>query len=223
MLTDFISLFFPRNCGACNTSLLKDENGVCIKCQMELPSTFYHLTPNNDVEKLFWGRISVAAATSLLFFNKGGNVQELLHSIKYKSHREAGIQTGKLLGIELKHSNRFDNIDLIIPVPLHSKRLKERGYNQAEIISDGIAEVLEKPTVLALKRTTYTDSQTKKTRYNRWENVKNTFEVILPNKIMDKTVLLIDDVVTTGATLEACANELLKHNCTVYIATVACA
>jgi ComF family protein len=222
IISDFFNLFFPKVCPACTNLLVKNENILCTKCLFDLPKTNLHKVTNNEVEKLFWGRCKVEYATSFLYFNKKGIAQALMHQIKYKGNKDLGLYMGKLLGYELKDSN-FNEIDLIIPVPLHFKRLRQRGYNQSELIAAGISEVLKKPVdTHSLKRKTKTSSQTKKNRYERWLNVNEVFEVAKPESVANKHILLIDDVVTTGATLESCTQALLAcTNVKVSIATLA--
>ncbi len=161
--------------------------------------------------QIFWGRLPLHSATSFLFFNKGGNVQHLIHRLKYKRKPEVGIYLGRLMGFQLMDSPLFAEVDLIIPVPLHPKKERIRGYNQSEIIGKGLEQSMK--AVLStgnLIRSVHTSSQTKKSRYGRWENVKGIFEVKNPEILKGKHLLLVDDVITTGATLESCANTLLE-------------
>lgn len=175
------------------------------------------------IARVFWGRTKIHSATSFLFFNKGGNVQQLMHALKYKSRKDVGEYAGKLFGMELNSSALFNTIDMVIPVPLHEKKLHQRGFNQSKVIADGIGKAMNKPVENGiLVRVVYTSSQTKKSRYERWENVRNAFTVTYPEEIEGKHILLIDDVLTTGATLEACANALLEiEGVKVSVATLA--
>ena len=175
------------------------------------------------IARVFWGRVELFSATSYLFFNKGGSVQHLMHSLKYKSQKETGVYLGKLFGKDLLKSPLFNTIDLIIPVPLHPKKFHLRGFNQSEVIASGIGHVMEIPVECnKLIRLVNTDSQTRKSRYSRWENVRSAFGVENPEDISGKHVLLVDDVLTTGATLEACAATLLEIEGTrVSVATLA--
>jgi ComF family protein len=161
--------------------------------------------------EIFDGRLPLVSATSFLFFSKGGGTQQLIHKLKYKGHQEIGIHLGKLFGSQLNDSLLFNTADVIIPVPLHPKKEHKRGYNQSLIISEGMASRMNArvfPDVLFRK--THTTSQTRKTRYERWENVKNTFEIKKGTRLEGKHVILVDDVITTGATLEACGSTLLE-------------
>ncbi len=165
----------------------------------------------NPISQIFWGRVNINTATSFLFFNKSGNVQKLIHQLKYKGNIETGRYLGKLLGADLMESSYFSNIDLIIPVPLHQKKLHKRGFNQSEVIAEGISMSMDLPVnTTSLHRLEHTETQTKKARYTRWENVAGKFGIIDPEKLEDKHILLVDDVLTTGATLESCAQSLLE-------------
>jgi len=224
MFNDFINLIFPPLCSSCNNVLLKNEPIICTSCHVQLPKTNYHLDKENPISKIFWGRIQIEMAASFYFFKKKSNVQNLLHQLKYNNNTTACFYVGKLYGLELKESIHFKNINYILPVPLHKNKLKQRGYNQSEWIANGIAEILQIPVLNnVLYRTTDTATQTKKKRYKRWENVAETFKVDNVNLISGKNILLVDDVITTGATLESCAKMLTPHHCKVYIATISCA
>lgn len=222
-ITDFIHLFFPNNCYACGEALIEQEKVICSSCYFKLPKTGFHLHQENIISQIFWGRVQVHSATSFLFFNKGGHVQRLMHALKYKGHKEVGIFMGKLFGESLKESALFNTADIIIPVPLHPKKQYKRGFNQSEVIAEGVQSSLEIPvSVENLVRLSYTSSQTKKARYNRWENVKGVFKVNNEAEFNGKHLLLIDDVITTGATMEACVAPLLKiPNTKVSVATLA--
>jgi len=221
--TDFFNLFFPDICQACGEPLVKNENVICLSCLYKLPKTNFHMHENNPISRIFWGRANIHAATSFLFFNKGGSVQKLIHQFKYKGKIETGRYLGELLGFDLRKSDLFKNIDIIIPVPLHPRKLHIRGYNQSDIIADGIGNSMKvEVSASTLIRTVHTETQTKKTRYKRWENVKGKFDIKNPELIEGKHILLIDDVLTTGATLESCAQTLLDvPNLKVSLATLA--
>jgi len=214
LATDLISLLFPELCQACGTHLYYGEKEICTKCLYDLPYTDYHLFTENRVAKQLWGRLPCNAAMAMLYFKKGTKVQNLIHSLKYKDQVEVGIRLGNLLGERLKLSEQYMGIDLIIPVPLHQKKERLRGYNQSKYIADGIAQVLQaevNTTQLLRKRST--ESQTKKSRYTRYENMESVFHVNNASLLKDKHILLVDDVITTGATLEACGLSLL--NCEI--------
>lgn len=209
---DLLGLLFPNACNACGTTLYYGEHLICTKCLYDLPFTDYHIHADNRVAKQLWGRLSLNAAMAMLYFRKGSKVQSLIHNLKYNNKTEVGVLLGNKLGERLKSSSLYQDIDWIIPVPLHLKKLRIRGYNQSLYIAEGISKVLDVPFSEAeLIRSAATESQTKKSRYNRYENMQDVFKVVKPDQLSGKHILLIDDVITTGATLEACANELLKN------------
>jgi len=210
--SDLIGLLFPNLCNACGITLFQSEHLICTKCLFDLPFTDYHIHAENRVAKQLWGRTPFHSAMALLYFRKGAKVQNLIHNLKYNNKTDVGILLGNLLGERLKDSPLYQNIDLIIPVPLHHKKLRSRGYNQSAFIAAGTAEqsgVNFDEAILTRNRAT--ETQTKKSRYNRYENMRGVFEVPNPEFIKGKHILLIDDVITTGATLEACASVLLNN------------
>jgi ComF family protein len=220
---DFVSLFFPVVCVSCGKSLYKNENNICTYCLYHLPKSNFHLTNDNPVAKIFWGRINIQSAASFYAFNKGGKVQQLIHQLKYKGQQEVGVSLGKLYGYELRNSVDFKSVDLIIPVPLHTKRQRKRGYNQSACFAEGLAKTLHRPVDLSvLFRSAASETQTKKSRFTRWKNVESIFYTRNEQQVAHKHILLVDDVITTGATLEACAQTLLKiEGVKVSIATIA--
>lgn len=223
MLNDFLSLIFPKVCYACGKSLFKREDCVCTHCLYHLPKTNFHLFSDNPVIKLFWGRTNIHSASSLYSFTKGSKVQHLIHQLKYRGKKEIGTSLGKYYGKELKMSPMFSTANVVLPVPLHIKKLKKRGYNQSETFAEGIAESMNAETSSGiLIRTFASSTQTKKSRFARWKNVEEIFTITCHEKLEGKHVLLVDDVVTTGATLEACANKILEiPNTKVSVATIA--
>ncbi|HRS54588.1 MAG TPA: phosphoribosyltransferase family protein [Bacteroidales bacterium] len=225
LFDDFIYLLWPKTCVACGRSLFKHEENICNICYLELPKTNFHLYIDNPVSRLFWGRVKIEAAASFLYFNKGNKVQHIVHSLKYKGNKEIGIFLGKIYGEVLKYSPLFNIVDEIIPVPLHYKKFIYRGYNQSEMFGIGLSESMGKPlNTTTLLRDTFTETQTRKTRFNRWENVSEVFTLKDPLTIDNKHILLVDDVITTGATIEACTNALLKaQNTKVSLVSIACA
>jgi len=213
ILNDFFHLFIPIKCVNCGISLHDHENYVCKECLFKIPRTDFHKFPENSVSQVFWGRVRLENAFSFYYFTKGSILQNLIHEVKYRHAKELAYELGKEFGNELKGSNFHKQIDYIVPVPLHPKKEKKRGYNQSDWIARGIADVLEvKVSNQILERTVHTSTQTKKNRIQRWENVKDAFEVKNSALIENKHLVLIDDVITTGATLEACANQILKVN-----------
>jgi ComF family protein len=209
MLQDFLSLIYPRNCVACGNSLFKHEEQVCNYCYVNLPKTNFHKQERNPVDALFYGRTPLLLASSFYLFTKKGSIQKVLHAIKYKHNKELAVLVGKWYAEDLKHDPIISKADYVIPVPLHYKKLKTRGYNQSEEFAKGLAEGLQ--TTLdteVLKRKEFTETQTKKSKYERWENVEDVFELIAPETFKNKQVVLVDDVITTGATIEACCQLL---------------
>jgi len=206
-----LHLAFPHVCEGCGSDVVDVHHELCLKCLSSLPETNFHLHANNPIEKIFWGRLPVTHASAQYYFTKESLMQHLMHQLKYRSNKELGIYLGERMGHALVVSNRFSSIDALIPLPLFPLKEKKRGYNQATVLCEGIASVLQKPILKdVIIRTTYTDSQTKKNRVQRWQNMEGRFELVNKNAIEGKHVLLIDDVITTGATLEACGAELLK-------------
>jgi len=222
-LNNILDLFYPALCVACENRLVMQEKFLCIECWHDLPVTNFHFNAENKVAQLFWGRVKIEYATAFYAYNKGSNYRNLVHFIKYKKLKELDYETRRRFGTTLSASPEFSSVDFVVPVPLHPKKQRIRGYNQSEWISMGISESLKKPiSIDNLKRNLHTSTQTRKTRYERWENVENIFEVIRLEEFAGKHILLIDDVVTTGSTLESCAFQLLQiENVKVSIATLA--
>lgn len=217
------SLFFPHLCAACGSNNIAREEIICFNCIANFPVTGFANQPDNPVEQLFWGRIPVMAACSQYYFTRSSTIQQALHGLKYKGNKEAGLVMGRLLGYSLKQSCRFSNIDAIVPLPLYPKKEESRGYNQAAIIASGIQDMLNIPVILnAVTRERHTDSQTHMNRIERWENVGDVFSLQKPELLEGKKILLTDDVITTGASLEACGGIIIKANIkALYIATLA--
>lgn len=223
ILSDVLHLFYPHICKGCGSDLLEEADLLCLKCIINLPKTNFAQFSNNPIEKIFVGRIVVEAAHSEFYFSKESIIQQLIHQLKYKGNKEIGIYLGELMGKSLVASNRFSNIDALIPLPLYPDKEHKRGYNQAAIICDGMSAVMNVPVLKNIVlRQRYTDTQTKKHRIERWENVAGSFIIKNENKLKGKNVLLIDDVITTGATLEACGSMLTAiENVKLSIATLA--
>lgn len=221
-ITGLFELVFPKLCAACHNRLLNDEHLVCLSCTYTLPETNFYKQAENTITNIFTGRVAIANATAIYYFTKNTRVQNLMHSFKYKGRQSIGIWLGNKMGEQLIESPFFNDINFIIPVPLHEKKKQKRGFNQSECFADGIAEIT-KITVNTsiLVRTLNSQTQTKKNRLQRWENVKDIFSLTDFETLEGKHILLVDDVVTTGATLEACAKTLLQVNCKVSIATIA--
>ena len=208
---DFLSLLFPRICYGCGSHLIKNENIICTECYVIIPRTNYHTVKDNPVEQIFWGRCNIESAAVFSYFNKGSRIRKLIHSLKYNGIKEVGHELGKIYGRALKSSGFLDNIDFIIPVPLHKSRERTRGFNQSETISVGISEATGLPLITnAIKRRAVTSTQTKQSKTERWDNVEGVFALEKPKLLAGKHILLVDDVITTGATMESCVKEILK-------------
>lgn len=208
---DFISLLFPRLCYGCGDHLMRNESLICTDCYVRIPRTDYHNHPENPVAQLFWGRCLIEKAAAFSYYNKGSRIRRLIHNLKYNGIQELGPEMGKIYGRSLKDSGFTDGIDIIIPVPLHPSKKRVRGFNQSELISAGLSESTGIPVNLtSLGRISVSDTQTKRSRYDRWTNVEGIFAVTDRDSIAGRHILLVDDVITTGSTIESCTNELLK-------------
>jgi ComF family protein len=206
----FLHLLFPHICCGCGNDIFHQESVLCMRCIEALPETNFEYHPNNPVEKHFWGRLPLRAAAGQFYFTKESLMQRLMHQFKYKANRELGLQLGRMMGEQLKRSGRF-NADVIIPLPLFPAKEKRRGYNQATVLCQGMQEIMDIPILdKVIIRPQHTETQTKKGRIERWKNMEGKFILQDPRAINNKHLVLVDDVVTTGATLEACGTELLK-------------
>ncbi|TXB61393.1 ComF family protein [Phaeodactylibacter luteus] len=224
MAESFAGLFYPRLCYACGQNLPPGSEPVCISCHYKLPRTSHHQFPENEFTERFWGRVDIQAAAACFQFVKTGRVQRLLHHLKYERKREIGTYFGREYGAVLRAVPGFKNVDLIVPVPLHWRKKRIRGYNQAAAFAEGLSWSMCCPWEEALERVVHTDTQTKKSRLDRLMNVAQAFQLKSPGQLEGKHILLVDDVVTTGATLEVCTAELLKEaGCTVSLAAIAIA
>jgi ComF family protein len=206
----FLHLLFPHICDGCGSDILAKESTLCMHCMEAMPETNFELHADNPVEKKFWGRLPIQQATAQYYFTSESLMQHLMHQFKYKRNKELGNQLGKMMGESIKRSGRFV-IDALVPLPLFPAKEKRRGYNQATVLCEGMAESLQVPVLKEVViRSQHTDTQTKKGRIERWQNMEGKFILANPEAIKNSNLLLVDDVVTTGATLEACGAELLK-------------
>jgi ComF family protein len=211
MFKSIINLFFPPVCAGCHSFLLSNENVICTICRHNIPLTNHHLNPENEAFKKFYGRIPVEYVSALLYFHKKGIVQELIHNLKYKGQEEIGSVLGAWFAEDLKNSPIIQSVDEIIPVPLHKRKLRERGYNQVTNFGNALSNGLNisyNPNILV--RNIYSKTQSKKTLLNRSDGIDTIFDVSFSEKDHNKHFLLIDDVITTGSTLEACSHALMK-------------
>jgi len=208
---DFMSLLFPRICYGCGNHLLRNENLICTECYISIPRTGFHHDKDNPVAQLFWGRCMIEKAAAFSYYTRGSRIRKLIHCLKYKGIKEIGLEIGRIYANSLRSAGFFSDIDFIVPVPLHPSKQRRRGFNQSECISFGISEVSGLPVILkSLKRITVSDTQTRRSRFERWMNVEGIFHVADSEVFRDKHILLVDDVITTGSTIESCASELLK-------------
>lgn len=211
---DFVSLIFPNYCLACEDSLVKGENLICTRCILEMPLTNYHKDNLNPLKGRLSSRIDLTYAMALFKFNKSGRVQHLLHTLKYKNQPALGVMLGNVYGERIMEAQLDQTFELIIPVPLHASRKRKRGYNQSAKFAEGLSQKLLIPfSDDLLMRKTKTDTQTRKSKLNRWQNVTDVFDIKNKDAIKNKNILLVDDVVTTGATLEACGYHLHQAEC----------
>jgi len=224
LFDDILYFLFPANCDVCGRILSDGEEVMCSYCYLGLPRTNYHRDENNAVARLFWGRVKVERAASFYFFNKGSEYQTLLHKLKYQGRGDIGVYLGKIYAAEIMDTG-FTSVDYILPVPLHPGKQRKRGYNQSMKIAEGISEILKIPIEANnLQRLKFTDTQTRKNRFDRFLNMQDKFQVKDPEKLAGKKIMLVDDVVTTGATAEACVGVLLEAGCEgIFVLTLAVA
>ncbi len=223
-LNYIIDLFYPKLCLNCLESLIKGEDTLCLACLIDLPETDFHKEENNQVEKLFWGKVEVERASSLLFFRKGSISQKLLHELKYRRNKPLGYFLGRISGVEIQ-DYPLAEVDMIVPVPLHKKKKIKRGYNQSKLICEGLSEILNKPVIsnnlIRIKENT---TQTNKSVYERYKNTQGIFAIKRKQVFEGKRILLVDDVITTGSTLEGCVSLLNEiKGTTVNVFTIAIA
>ena len=207
----WMDLLYPPVCAGCAEKMIDHSVPLCLSCQHQLPLTGFHLHPDNPAEKVFWGRIPVQAAASYLYFTKHSMVQRLLHELKYRGNQSIGRYLGEKMGEDFIQCGRFNHVEALIPLPLFRSRERKRGYNQSAVIAEGFAKVTGLPVYAGIiRRHSSTVTQTNKSRIERWQNIAGRFELTDSQRLEGTSVLLIDDVLTTGATLEACARTLLE-------------
>lgn len=208
LFTGILDLIYPVVCINCGNSLVTHETIICTFCAVKLPVTNFHKDPVNDMSKALWGRVNIDFATAFLYFKKAGITQKLLHHLKYKGRKDIGLNLGQRFGNQLKENRFISSLDYLIPVPLHKSKAKARGFNQSQVICEGLSDVLSVPICTELSRISFTDTQTRKRRFDRWLNVSEKFVINNPEVLEGKRVLIVDDVFTTGATIEACCQAL---------------
>lgn len=214
LLRDFVSLIYPSYCLACEASLVKGENLICTRCMFQMPQTNYHLHEDNPLKNRLACRLPVLHAMAMFKFSKSGRVQALLHALKYRNQPALGVMLGNVYGDRLLAANLSTTFDLIIPVPLHASRKRRRGYNQSAKFAEGLSQKMNiRFSDDMIERLVNTSTQTRKTKLKRWQNVTDVFHVNEPAEIANKNVLLVDDVVTTGSTIEACGNYVIDAGC----------
>lgn len=210
---DLLHLFYPHACAGCGEHLSDNKQTLCLDCLMDLSPTGFENIEANPVEKIFYGRLRIRAAFAAYYFIKNSPLQQIIHAFKYQQDRKVCIQMGILMGQMIKNNPRINPVDCLIPMPIHRQREKKRGYNQATLLCEGIAQVTGIPVYEhVVQRIKSTETQTHKGRGERWMNVQSGFIVRDAFVIEQKNILLVDDVITTGATLEACGEEMLKAN-----------
>lgn len=220
---DLSALFFAQTCAGCDAPLVDGEKLICTSCWYHLPDTHAHVDQQNSGARQLWGRVRIEAVASYWYFREASRVKRIIHHLKYRNRPEIGTAVGIRYGAVLADTAPFNQADIIVPVPLHPKKLRERGYNQSVFFAKGLASSMQLPMAEhGIVRRRATASQTRKNRYERYENMLKTFEATDANAIAGLHVLLVDDVLTTGATLEACASTLLESGAAkVSVATIA--
>jgi ComF family protein len=222
LLSSLVHLFYPHSCDGCGRDLARREDILCLRCQRRLPATGFHLYTGNPVERIFWGRVNISHAMAGYYYAPASVLQRLIHRFKYHQRKDIALHLGRQLGGMLRQSAWLYEISCIVPVPLYAVKERRRGYNQAALLAEGIADVTQKPLAAhAMRRNSPTGSQTSRGRASRWENVAQAFSVQHSEALRGQHVLLVDDVITTGATAEACSRALLGVSAGVSICSLA--
>jgi len=210
---EFLQLFFPETCEVCGNALRYSEHLICTDCLSDIPQIYLHNLEHNPVEKIFWGQVPYTRATAFFNYQKHTNFAHLIHKLKYQGRDDIGIWLGEMFGVELQSSGFLNDVDAIVPIPLHPRRQRKRGYNQSQIIAEGISNVTKTPIIAdAVIRAVYTNTQTRKNKEERAENVQGIFKVIDDKALEGKHILVLDDVITTGATCISCGETILQNS-----------
>ena len=206
-----LHLAFPHICEGCGSDALPPSHALCTRCLATLPETHFHRIRGNPVERIFWGRLPIDFASAQYYFTRDSVIQRLMHGLKYEGQKELGLFLGRMMGQSLLTASLIATVDALVPLPLHPAKEQKRGYNQATVLCEGMAEVLKKPVLRSLVgRKVQTETQTKKGRAERWNNMDGKFALRDPSGAAGRHLLLVDDVLTTGATIEACGRALLE-------------
>lgn len=219
-ISDLLDIIFPRHCCVCGELLSAQETDICLNCLYALPRI--EAESRKDIEHIFWGKIDIERATSYIYYHKGSPYNNLIHTLKYHGRPIVGERLAYIAAKELQESGFFDGIDIIVPLPLSRKKKRKRGYNQCDYISDGISRATGIPVAKnTVRRTISNETQTHKNRDERWKNVEGIFSVAAPSCLEGRHILLVDDILTTGATLASCAKTIKESsNCTISIFTI---
>ncbi len=220
-----LELLYPRSCIVCKKRLLSQEQFICFSCWNDLPLIPIKENRIIKLEQIFWGRVEIDRVVALFSYKSGSPYQNIIRAIKYGEQKKLGVEMGRRLAQHIKEHHLLSDIDMIIPIPLHQKKFKKRGFNQSERIAMGVSQIIDIEVCIdVLKRIKHTSTQTKKSKYERWNNVKDAFNIVDAEKLINKHILIIDDVLTTGSTIEACVREILKIDGTkVSVATLGAA
>jgi ComF family protein len=211
VLHDIGRFLYPHSCLGCGYDLFDQRHFLCLRCLKTLPVTGFEKSKENYVAKLFTGRLPIERGAAWLFFGKDGLTQKLIHQVKYRGNTNLGEYLGFIMGNHLKDAGWFNGMDILVPLPLNKKKLKIRGFNQSEVLCRGISKATGLPVEeVAVMRTVYTQTQTKKSRLQRWSNVEHVFDLQQADMLEHKHVVLVDDVMTTGATMDACGQVLSR-------------
>jgi ComF family protein len=224
LFSSILHLFYPHACEGCGMELTHTEAILCLRCHRRLPFTGYQHISGNPAERIFHGRVNICHATATCYYRKGALLQRLIYQFKYKQREDIAVHLGRQMGLALLQSHWLYETDSVLPIPMHPSKIRQRGYNQAQVLASGVAAVTQQPLLTdILTRNNHAPSQTSKGRLLRWENVSDSFSIQPDTNLQDRHILLIDDVITTGATIEACSRLLISAGARVSVCTLAIA